>query len=323
MAEIKSYPFVRQLRSEASVHVQSFSRGRRRRSGRGLAFWFAPDGASIAEVPMDDRDLPFLFNSRSRDFQAVSVQGIVVWRVADPESLAERIDFTIDLRHGQHLGQPLDQIATLLTGLAQQQAAQYLLDRDVGAILAGGVEPVQARIEGGLTASPRLKEMGLEVVAVRVADISPAAELQKALRTPTFERLQQQADEATFQRRALAVEKERAIAENELATQIELARRQEELIAQEGANARNRAQADAAAKQVASEGEAETIRTIQQARADMERARVAIYAELPAHVILGLAAREFAGKLEKIEHLNVTPDLLSTIIGDALAKRAA
>lgn len=323
MAEIKTYPFLRQLRSEASVHIQSFSRGRRRRSGRGLAFWFAPDGASIVEIPMDDRDLPFLFNGRSRDFQEVSVQGLVVWRVVNPEALAERIDFTIDLRRGQHLGQPMDQIATLLTGLAQQQAAQYLLDRDVGAILADGVEPVQTRIEAGLTTSARLAEMGLEVVAVRVADTSPTAELKKALRTPTFERLQQQADEATFERRALAVEKERAISENELATQIELARRQEELIAQEGANARNRATTDAAAKKIVSEGEADTIRTIQQARTDMERARVAIYADLPSHVLLGLAAREFAGKLEKIEHLNVTPDMLSALIGDALAKRAA
>ncbi|TXM87781.1 band 7 protein, partial [Methylobacterium sp. WL103] len=31
---------------------------------------------------------------------------------------------------------------------------------------------------------------------------------------------------------------------------------------------------------------------------------------------LGLAAREFAGKLETIEHLNVTPDLLAAALGE-------
>ena len=45
-------------------------------------------------------------------------------------------------------------------------------------------------------------------------------------------------DKATFERRALAVEREGAIAENELQNQIELARRQEQLVAQNGANAR-------------------------------------------------------------------------------------
>jgi regulator of protease activity HflC (stomatin/prohibitin superfamily) len=322
MAEIKSYPFVRRLRSEASVHIQHFSKGRRRKSGRGLAFWFQPDGASIAEIPMDDRDLPFLFNSRSKDFQDVSVQGILVWRVANPESLVERIDFSIDLRNGGHLAEPMDQIATLLTSLSQGHAAQYLQERDVRAILSAGVEPVQTRIEAGLTGSARLTEMGLEVVAVRVADISPSADLRQALRTPTFERLQQQADEATFERRALAVEKERAIAENELATQIELSRRQEELIAQEGANARNRALAEAEAKKIAADSEADTIRALQKARVDGERARVNIYSDQPSQVILGLAAQEFAKKLQKIEHLNVTPDLLS-LLGEAFAKKAA
>ena len=322
MAEIRIYPWFRRLRSEASSHVQLFKAGRRRVSARGAAFWFIADGASIAETPMDDRDLPFLFNGRSKDFQEVTIQGLLVWRVADPEALAERIDFSIDLARGQHLGQPLDQIATLLTGLAQQQAAQYLLDRDVAGLLAAGIEPVQGRIEAGLTGSARLREMGLEVVAVRVADLSPSSELKKALRTPTFEKLQQQADEATFQRRALAVEKERAISENELETQVELARRQQELIAQQGENARNQALADAAAKKIATEGEADAIRTVQQARADMERARVSIYADLPPHVLAGLAAREFAGKLERIEHLNVTPDMLA-MLTDAFRAKAA
>ena len=32
--------------------------------------------------------------------------------------------------------------------------------------------------------------------------------------------------------------------------------------------------------------------------------------------MFGLAAREFAGKLDGIEHLNVTPDLLATLVGE-------
>ncbi|MDD1450354.1 hypothetical protein NHF48_004095 [Sphingomonas sp. H160509] len=32
--------------------------------------------------------------------------------------------------------------------------------------------------------------------------------------------------------------------------------------------------------------------------------------------MLGLAARELAGKLDTIEHLNITPDLLATVLGE-------
>lgn len=318
MADVRNLGPLRQLSSDASVHIQRFKRGKRIQSGRGLAFWFLPEGTSIAEIPMDDRDLPFLFHSRSKDFQEITVQGVIVWRVAKPEELSDRINFSIDLRHGLHLAKPIDQIDNLLTSVAQQFAAQYLAELDVNAILATGVKPLHERIEAGLTGSDRLRAMGLDVVSVRVADVSPSSELKRALQTPTFERLQQQADQATFERRAMAVEKERAIAENELGNQIELARRQKELIENEDANARDRAQADAAAKKIAADGEAERIRTVEQARADMERARVEIYADLPPQVMLGLAAQEFAKKLNGIEHLNITPDLLSTLLGDAL-----
>ncbi len=327
MAEIRRFFWWRLLRSDASAYIQLYQKGRRVKSGRGLAFWFLPDQASIAEAPMDDKDLPFLFNSRSRDFQEITVQGMIVWRVADPEKLADRIDFSIDLAFGRPLTQPLDQIATLLTGLAQQLAAQYLASLEVGALLAAGVGPIQQTIETGLAGNVRLAEMGLEVVNIRVADVSPTAELKRALQTPTFEQLQQKADQATFERRALAVEKERAIAENELANQIELARRQKELIAQQDDNARNTATAESAAKKITADGEAERIRVIEGAKAEADKARVGVYADLPPGVMMGLAAQEFAGKLKTIEHLNVTPDMLTMLVsafkgGDAAAPTA-
>jgi hypothetical protein len=37
---------------------------------------------------------------------------------------------------------------------------------------------------------------------------------------------------------------------------------------------------------------------------------------MPPTVLLGLAARELAGKLDTIEHLNVTPDLLASALGE-------
>ncbi|TGS34765.1 band 7 protein, partial [bacterium M00.F.Ca.ET.180.01.1.1] len=107
--------------------------------------------------------------------------------------------------------------------------------------------------------------------AVRLTNLTPTSELERALQTPTFEALQQKADEATFQRRALAVEKERAIAENELANKTELARREKLLIAEEAENARNRAAGAAEAQQIEAGAEAERIRAIEGAKVEAER----------------------------------------------------
>ena len=321
MAEIRRLLFWRHLRSESTSFVARFRSGQRVSSGRGLSFWFLPYAESIAEAPCDDRDLPFLFHGRTSDFQDVVTQGVITYRFADPLKVCERVDFTVDLRTGLYLKTPLDQVAQTLTQLAQEVAAAYTTETPVREFLSSGTEPVRERLEQGLVGEASLTEAGIEVVAVRVSQVAPSAEIEKALQAPVREAIQQQADEATFQRRALAVEKERAIQENELQTQIELTKRQEALIRQKGQNERLKAveQAEAAAigaraeaerRHLESETEAQTIRLVEHARVESEREKMAVYRDFSPAVLLGLAAQEFAGKLQSIEHLSVTPELL-------------
>lgn len=328
MAEIRRFPWFRHLRSEPTSHILAFRNGELRLSRRGAAFWFRPMGAAIDEVPVDDRDQEFLFTGRTRDFQRVTVQGVASYRVTDAEKLAGRIDFSIDLERGVHRRQPLDQLSVLLTGLAQRIGLRHVARLGVQELTTGGLEELQSAIEAGLTRDESLGGMGVQVVSARVYDLKPSPELEKALQTPTREALQQAADQATFERRALAVEKERAITENELKNQIELARREEQLIAQRGQNERHRVQEEADAQriqtvaqaertQVEGEATAGRIRAVENAKAEAERLRLDAYRDLPAEVLIGLAVQELAGKLE-IEHLNITPELLAPLLGRVL-----
>lgn len=314
MAQVRNLAFLAQLRSDASNHVIRYRKGQMRQSGRGLVFWFRPETASIAEIPMDDRETTMFVTGRSQDFQQVAVQGMLTWHVVDPELLAQRVDFSIGLFSGKLQGEPIERIETRLAGLVNQAALQYLAEAPVRALLDVGIEPLRQRLEAALAAATSLTEIGIAVVAVRVTSLAPTSELERALQTPTFEALQQKADEAMFERRALAVEKERAIAENELATKTELARREKTLITEEAENARNRATGLADAQQIEADAEAGRIRVIGAAKAEADGAQIAIYRDLPPAVLMGLAARELAGKLDTIEHLNVTPDLLASVM---------
>ncbi|MDJ0847124.1 MAG: SPFH domain-containing protein [Myxococcota bacterium] len=325
MAEIQRYPFIRHLRAEPSFHILRFRRGKLVASGRGLGFWFRPLNTSVAEIPMDDRELPFLFHGRAKDFQDATVQGVITFRVEDPERVAERVDFALDLWTGATLKQPLEKLAGLLTELAQQFALGYLAQTELRHVLAEGVEEIRERVWQGLREDPALEAMGLEVVAVRVGAVKPVAEVEKALQIPVREAIQQEADEATFRRRAEAVQKERAIQENELQNQIELARREANLIDQRGENEKKRVTDEAEAARIGAEAEAkrtgiaalaqaESIEAVEQAKVKAEQDRMEIYRNFPTERLLGLAAQGLAGKLQKIEHLNLTPDLMGGLL---------
>lgn len=325
MAEISRLVFLRHLRADASSFVLAYRGARLARSGRGLAFWFTPWNTSLAELPVDDRELSLSVHGRSADFQDVVVQGVLTYRIVRPELLAERVDFSIDTRKGTWLRQPLEKLGSLLGQLALQHALAHVQARPLREVLARGHEEIRRAIEEALRPSPMLAEMGLQVVSVRVPSIRPVAEIERALEAPARERIQEESDEAAFRRRALAVEKERAIQENELQSQIELARREEQLIEQRGQNARRDAtekaeaarietEAEAQAARVRAAAQAEGIGAVDGARVVVERDRLAIYRDLSPAVLAALAARELAGKLRTIEHLNVTPDLLGTML---------
>lgn len=325
MAQISRFPFVRHLRAESSVTVIHHRAGRRVGLGRGLSFWFMPLSASISEVPMDNRDQSILLHGRSEDFQDVAVQLALTWRVREPEALAERVDFSIDLSSGQWLKQPLEKIAELLGQLSQQITWDWLVKTPLARIMAEGVDALGERLRAGLS-SEKLSALGIELVTVGVAGIRPAPEVEKALQTPAREHIQQEADKATFERRALAVERERAIAENELQNRIALAKREEQLISQQGANDRRKATEAAEAERIRvtakaeqtrleREAEAAGIAAVEGAKVAAERDRVSIYQEMAPELLLSLAARELAGNLPDIDTLNLSPDLLGPLFG--------
>src|ERR1700753_2143108 len=238
MADIKRFPLAWHLRGTPTQYVRHVRRGTVAHEGTGLSFFFRPLTAVLSEVPVDDRELPMLFHTRTADFQDLAVQASVTFRITDPALASARIDFSVDPGHGRWRGNPLEQIGGLLTETAQQRVLGLITEHSLAEVLANGVGQVRDQIQQGVGADTRLAETGIAVIGVRVVAIRPEPDVEKALRTPARELVQQEADRATYERRALAVERERAIAENEMQSQIELARREEQVLTPPGAHPR-------------------------------------------------------------------------------------
>lgn len=325
MADVTRYPFVRHLRGTPTTHVRHLRRGTVAHEGVGVSFFFRPLAAVLSEVPVDDRELPLLFHARTADFQDLTIQATVTFRVVDPVLTGTHLDFAVDPDTGRWRGSPLEQLGGVLTESAQQHALDSVARRPLQQVLADGVGVVRDAVVAGTAADPRLAEIGIGIVAIRVVALRPEPEVERALQTPTREQVQQEADRATFERRALAVERERAIAENELTTQLELARREEELVGQRGQNARRTAEEKAAASEIETasqaarnqrlaEAKAASTRVVGEAEAAAETARVNAYRELDQARLLALALKELAGNFPAVDTLVLSPEMLTPLL---------
>ena len=321
MADIRTYPFISHLRADPTSWVQHQQNGRVRHVGPGLSFWFRPGTAALAEVPLDDREQTVLFHARTADFQDVTVASTVTYRVEHPPLAATRTDFGVSPRTGTWNAVPLETVGGLLSELAQQPAVELVAEMTMAEALAHGIGPIRERVAAALAADQRLRERGLLVTDIRVVSVRTDPEVERALQTGTRERIQGAADKASFERRAMAVEQESAIAENELTSRIELARREQELVAQRGANERLRATEQAAADEITSRASAAATRTVGQAEADAQSALLAAYDAVDHETLTALALKELAANLPDVSSLTtltLTPDVL----GEAVARLA-
>jgi regulator of protease activity HflC (stomatin/prohibitin superfamily) len=330
MATVRTYPWVRHFLGTPTGHVVHLRRGRLAHEGVGQAFWFRPTTSVLSEVPVDDQELPFFFHAATADHQDVTVQAGVTYRYVDPVTVSQRLDFAVDPHDGATSTAGRDQVTTIVGQLAQSHATDLLATMTLAQVTTAGVARVRALLLDVLPADPRLAATGIAVLGVQVLAVRPEKDVERALQTPAREHVQAEADRATYERRALAVERERTIAENELASQIELATRRERLVTQEGANARRQAEEQATAalvetrstverSRLTSEAKAAQVREIGAAEAAAERARMEAYAQAGQETLLALALRDAARSLPSVQQLTITPDLLSGVLGTLVA----
>jgi hypothetical protein len=188
------------------------------------------------------------------------------------------------------------------------------------------------------------------VLGVSIRAVKPTPETAKALEAEAREAILKNADEAIFARRNFAVEQERSIRESELDTEIAVEQKKRSI---------RETQMDAEASVVAKrqqirqsgmvadielEGRrkefvalnAENTRTLADAEAYRVGALMQIFEGVDTKVIQALAAagmqpgqliaQAFSGiaeRAEKIGQLNVSPDLLSTLLEKPKAAEAA
>jgi len=218
MTTISHLPIVSHLRAEPNQYIVHYRGGKVVRRGPGLAYWFTPLSAAIAQLPVEDVETTFVLTERTADYQDVSVQCTLTYRVVDAELAASRINFTVSLLNGAWMEEPLARLASFWSQRARRSARAYLAGVALVDAVGRGAELIRAAMEDALRSDAEVAAVGLALVSVQVQRVAPTPEMEKALQTPVREAIQQRADEAVFARRAQAVENERAIKQNELST---------------------------------------------------------------------------------------------------------
>ncbi len=328
------------LKASPTQYVIQFQNGEVRRQGAGLSFLYYRPTASIAVVPIGSAEAPFIFTEMTADFQEVSIQGQVLYRVGEPQKVAALLDYTVDGSADRYLSEDPDRLPQRLIHLAQVLARAEIARLPLRQAL-GASDSLADSVTRGLTQNQAVAALGVEVLSFSILAIKPTPEMARALEAEAREGLLQEADEAIYDRRNAAVEQERRIQENELETQIavkakERQIREAEVEADLAVEAKRQLVREAElAGQIQLEGERQALvgARAENVRATADAESYALEASLrPLHsldasilqmlavqsveprLMVSMALKEIAQNAGKIGHLNISPDLLQSLI---------
>src|ERR1700678_262160 len=83
------------IKVQPTTYLLQYHRGKVVREGLGLSFFYYAPTTSLVAVPVGSADVPFIFQETTSDFQTVTIQGQVTYRVGDPRRLAGLLNFTL------------------------------------------------------------------------------------------------------------------------------------------------------------------------------------------------------------------------------------
>lgn len=328
------------VKAQPTTYVLQYSKGKVVREGLGLSFFHFTPNSSLVAVPVDSRSEGFIYSHVTADFQTVTVQGQVTYRIGEPRRAAALLNLTLRPDGTGYETEDVDQIPQRVLRTVEVLTQQAVKELPLKAALLAS-DRLAARVAGELGGHSEIAALGIEVLGLAIVAVKPTPETARALEAEARERILGAADEAIFARRNAAVANERAIKESELDTEIAVeqkkrAIRETQLEAE--ASLRKRQQeiraADMAADIELEETRkqfvvrnAENTRTLAEADAHrvaavMEALRTADPRVVQALAATGmqpgqLIAQAFGGiaeRAERIGQLNVSPDLLQGLL---------
>lgn len=331
---------IKHIKFDSMTYVLHYKNGNIIQEGRGLSFFYFAPNSSIVAIPMGSNDLPFVFNESTHDYQTVTIQGQISYKISNPKILADVLDFTVQ-DNGQYKNNDIEKLNQRIINEAQTATSAYIHGIKLKEAIRSA-KAIEENIARGLRSSPAIGMLGIEILGANILAIQATPEMSRALETETREKLQQEADQAIYERRNFAVEQERIIKESELNTEIAIEEKQKQIAekkmesdVQKSDNQRklremkleadisveNQRKALIEQKTENDKKEAETkgyiIETTLQPYREMDwKTITALNNNSDPRFNISLAFRELADNAEKIGNLNISPDLLDSILND-------
>jgi hypothetical protein len=207
------------IKAQPTTYLMAFKQGKAVREGAGLSLIYYAPTTNLVAIPIGSREAPFLFEKVTSDFQTVRVQGQVSFRIVEPVKAAAILNFALKPDAVSYESDDPMRVPQRVVSAAEVLVQTMIQATKLTEAIRGSAELAEG-VTTGLKGHAEIQSLGIEILSVAVLAVKPTPETARALEAQAREAILRIADDAVYARRNSAVEQERAIKQSELDTEI-------------------------------------------------------------------------------------------------------
>lgn len=323
-----------------SDYVLRYKNSKIVQEGQGISFFYYAPTTSIVVIPVSSTDTPFMFEEVTSDYQTVSVQGQLTYRVLDYKKTAQILNYTVNMKTGKYMSGDPQKLSQRVINISRVLIKKHIENMSIKEAIKSS-ELLAQKIIAEIKDNEEVNKLGIEIMGFSILAIMPGKETARALEAQAREEILRNADDALYERRNASIEQERRIKENELSTEIAVENKKmqikekqlesERLVMQKNNQIKDENLGYETALEEKKKDLIELTVANSKAEADAKAyelsAMMKAFSGIDANVLqslsnigmkpdklIAIAFQELAEKAEKIGQLNITPDLLQGLL---------
>jgi len=331
---------IRFIKFQPNEYVLMYRNGKVVKEGAGISLYYFAPTMSIVVVPIGSVDAPFIYEEVTSDFQTVTVQGQITYRIVDQKKISSLLNYSLFSKGNGYESDDYKKLPQRVVNIVRVLTKKTLEALQLKDAIKSS-EVLAKEILNDIKQNEEINLLGIEILGLSILAILPNKETARALEAQTREQILKLADEAIYVRRNASIDQERSIKENEFNTDIAIENkkkqvRETELETEKAVQVmQNQLKKDQLKFDIILEDDrkklieisAENSRTEADLKAYELSAIMKVLETINPNIIqslasigmkpnqlIALAFNELAGNAEKIGQLNISPDLLQEII---------
>ncbi|GAA0180841.1 SPFH domain-containing protein [Clostridium sediminicola] len=331
---------VRFVKFQPRDYVIVYKNGKVIKEGTGLSFFYYAPRVSMIKVPLISTETPFIFQELTSDFQTITIQGHVTYRIVDQKKVSEVLNFTLNSKGDKYVSddpQKLSQKVINIIRVVMKKAIENIKLKE--AVTTSDV--IANRVLSDIRANNEIDLLGIEILGMSILSILPNKETARALEASAREEILEKADEAIYERRNASINQERIVKENEFNTEIAVENKKQQVLEKKLESERfaQEKQNKIIEEKMIFDTELEEKRaklidlSVENSKAEADSKAYALSAvmkslediepsvletlskmEMKPEKLIAIAFQDLADNAQKIGQLNITPDLLQEVI---------